>query len=749
MWFKYCVLLMLVLMGEVQVINGYIQYLVSPSDDECPGGEYECHTLEEYANNSNKYFKIPDESRYSLEFYYGHHESRTPLEISDIKYLRLYSAPPKAEMITSDFIFDGIRQLNLKFLVINGHANNISMTNISSLFIEDIYFRSNGDSSGKDNPQLTIYTSCTQITIYRSSFVDYYVDIVVQECLTNDSINELSISGNTFGVAVLKPREEVQHTSYALLNLTITKTSANIIGGSFTRSGYSGMKATLKKQSTLTLSDGTRVEQNNMCGIHILSSGLDNEIHLQNTRIRYNTLLDMSCSDPTVPNAAGLSVTAQSSSTYKITMENVIFENNQDDNAIPRTVFIYRSENASISNSRFINNHGSAIAIYLSKSFMLSGKTEFINNYGCEGGALLMFTVYLTITDNANITFRDNQAENVGGAICIQNMPIQIDNDQNCFLIRFQSTEPNVSVVFYNNNAEKGGLHIYGATTKTPCNRYLSGTEKGTEFVILEDTFSFYPTCNETSSCVSSEPIRICLCEGNVTKCTDIDHIFQNKTVYPGQSFTLNAMNVGADFGPMAGAVVALLSNDESRLSDFQYAQRIDLNTECRALTYTIHSSEEAEVQLRLSSECSIHNQFDSDKEAISDYIKTYEQTGVIDINLLTTLLYINIITQTCPPGFKLNNDSICDCNKEVKESDENMQCYFENNQPLIKRMKNLWLAPADTHSDELLMNGYCPLYKCWNDTVYLDDPDAQCKANRNGTICGKCKKGSPGVIKM
>ena len=748
-----CLLVALGLGSKVLALPGEVVYYVEPADESsiCKDDQ-ECHTLEYYANQSERYFHNPPETTtISLIFMSGHHASNATLEMFGINFLHFYRSNEESDItIACDFILDNINALFMNDINIDGEANQITMRNITTLVIENVNFSNGNSSSGSGNPHLTIHTSCTKITIRKCTFKDYYVAITLLECLLgNPFFNSLDIETSALsGPDPDNSTGNILHTPYGLLSLTITKTSATITGCNFTGSGYSGIKATLMNQGDLNLTNCV-IQENHMCGVHILTSGPDNKIHLENTIVRGNLLPDVSSGNPyqwSVPNAAGVSVThnAHSQSIYQITMENATFENNQDENAVPKTLFIYRSENVSISNSRFIDNYGTAIAVYLTRELILSGKTEFINNYGYEGGALLMFTVFLTIADNANINFQENRVENVGGAICIRNMPIQIDIEQPCFY-QFRSPRPNATVVFNNNTAKKGGLHIYGATTKSPCNKSLSGTEQGVEFTIPNTTFSFYPPCNESLSCVSSSPIRICLCENRQTKCADIEYIFHSKTVYPGEPFTLSAAVVGADFGAVAGSVFATLVDQDSSLSDFQYAQRIDQPIKCHDLNYTIHSREGRKVQMSLSSDASALNQWYNNKRATNRYIKEFEDRGVIDINLLSTTVYVDLTINKCPSGFELNETTkVCDCHPKVKKIDPNASCYFKDGKAFIKRMKNVWLAPTN-FSDEnspLSINTNCPSYKCSENHVNLSNPDVQCGGNRSGVICGKCKEG-------
>ena len=722
------------LIAQMLSVNGEsIAYYVEPADSSTTCKEYKvCHTLQEYASKSELYFQNLTKSVVSLIFMNGSHVSNSTVNISYISELHISCHDDGCGVsIESDFIFKNISLFYMNDIDINGKT---MIRNIETLVIENVKFHSFGGNNDKNTSKLAIDGTCSHITVTKSIFIGSTINITLHNCSYKE--NYLIIQNSA-----IRGEDGTHHKplpSLGLLMITITTTFVNISECHFTRSRYSGFHVILRKDNTLNIIDSS-VQQNRMSGIYILITDAENHIHLQNTTISNNSLPDVSSGNPytwQVPNAAGLSVAPNDNplSTYKIIMDSVIFEGNHDANAVPKTVFIYRSQNASISNSRFADNHGTAISIYLSKTFILSGKVEFNNNYGYEGGGLLMFTVFLTIADDANITFRDNQVENVGGAICIRNIPIQIDNGQRCFY-QFQSPKPKATIVFYNNTAKKGGWHIYGATTKTPCN---AGTEQAS---MSKLPMKFDPDFNESVTCVTSDPTRACLCEGNKPKCADENYIFYNKSVHPGESFNLSVIVVGADFGAVAGSVFAT-TNEQSYLTSLESAQNI-ATPECQNMTYTIHSRNE-KVELILSIDGSELNTWYKNKSITSKYVEEYKTKGVIDVNLLTTPLYIGLTMQKCPSGFSLNEDSICDCHPKLKERVSSINCCFKNGKAFIERDRSIWLAPTNSsdYESRMLLNINCRKNKCIEGVVDLNNPDVQCKENRTGKVCGQCKKG-------
>ena len=87
--------------------------------------------------------------------------------------------------------------------------------------------------------------------------------------------------------------------------------------------------------------------------------------------------------------------------------------------------------------------------------------------------------------------------------------------------------------------------------------------------------------------------------------CSNTSLIFLSQSVYPGESFNLKAILVGAEFGTGTGAVyVQFLSPSNSHLyPPHQYSQRVNNFKECTQLIYTIYSSNSHEVLVLTASD--------------------------------------------------------------------------------------------------------------------------------------------------
>ena len=125
----------------------------------------------------------------------------------------------------------------------------------------------------------------------------------------------------------------------------------------------------------------------------------------------------------------------------------------------------------------------------------------------------------------------------------------------------------------------------------------------------------------------------------------------------------------------------------------------------------------------------------------------SYVHLGVFPENPCQSLiksLEIIVYIQPCPNGFEISYDyGKCVCNKKLLEFTPN--CYIDD--ASFERTKNnFWIAQTD-ETELIIYESRCPLDYCienpMNVTVMFSDLPglAQCDFNRNGTLCGQCKK--------
>ena len=331
------------------------------------------------------------------------------------------------------------------------------------------------------------------------------------------------------------------------------------------------------------------------------------------------------------------------------------------------------------------------------------------NGHGTEdsrGGALYLYiSSTFSILPNTTVCLENNRA-NLGGAIyvydanpfiyCTQNANVP---KQNCF---FQLPGQNltsgldVQLVFKNNSADTAGSVLYGGAIDH-CK--LTGLDSNNSGEVFDMLFQY--ECDNTTSSISSDPSRICLCENNSTKCTKSSDVL---SVYPGNSYQVSVVAVGQREGIVPAKVKIV---DECKLHCSQIVQ--STSKTCTTLNYTVDPQKNVILKLYADGYCS-----------------TFGDKLVLELNG----------TQSCPVDRE--NSSMCICDQALQYGIED--CTITNESAQIKRHSNdaFWVS----YDSGFIFHPHCPSEYCVNDEVVFspDNPDMQCAHNRTGIMCGQCK---------
>ena len=233
--------------------------------------------------------------------------------------------------------------------------------------------------------------------------------------------------------------------------------------------------------------------------------------------------------------------------------------------------------------------------------------------------------------------FWENNYANLGGAIyvltddpfsyCKKTQIATFIPREDCFLqIPGQnlSSGLDVHLVFKNNSAFDAGSVLYGGKIDNCCLDPYDFCDS------LFDELFQYEADNTTSS-ISSDPFRVCLCENNHPNYSES---IKTLSVYPGETVQVSVVTVGQRNGIVSSAVRTYV--DKGRLQTSQYIQQT--TTTCTMFNYTVFSQQDTSLELYPDGPCS----------TVSD-------------NLFIQLS----IHQTCPPGFGLKNSSVsCVCDQ-------------------------------------------------------------------------------------
>ena len=387
------------------------------------------------------------------------------------------------------------------------------------------------------------------------------------------------------------------------------------------------------------------------------------------------------------------------------------------------------------------------------------GVLQIDGNKAKIGGGMYLevnskFYGYRSRTFNYNAEFQGNCASDKGGAIYVndstypgvcssssfKNYSLQTE----CFFQALHndedggvpwSTEHNIVLHFSNNTAASGSA-LYGGLldrcTVNPLADVYDETLHSTKKVAPLHGVLYFRTISSMndyeSEQISSDALRICICQENNVNCTS-KHL-PGINVRKGEAFSItvaavNQLNQSVDnYIVRIGSFVA---NKRGTLRAGQELQQFNTsNKECITnLTYNIYSADD-EVELVL-------------------YV--YENPCMRS-GLSYSSVHIRFTECTCPIGFVRDTDynktCKCVCHNDIKNFVK--KCNPDNRTFL--KTQNTWIGYINESltDAEYLVYPNCPYDFCAppmsvNITLHGSHmADAQCAYNRTGLLCGRCK---------
>ena len=402
------------------------------------------------------------------------------------------------------------------------------------------------------------------------------------------------------------------------------------------------------------------------------------------------------------------------------------------------------SYNVILINCSFYANIGTSIWAYNS-NFTLSGTVLFSDNTAYEGGALAFYgesVVY--IANNTDVTFLNNTAENVGGAVFVRNPLPYVTHS--CFLqflaINTSSqcsgcncSLPQSNINFINNTAKEGGNAIYGASV-FDC--WLEDLHCSRLHLLIHNSsyLHFEPSLHSDTSVISSDPTRVCLCEDGKPNCTLVFNSGPNYTHYPGEEFSISAAAVGDMFGTVAGSAYAqILPLSNATLGDHPQQLQLTSSHKCTQLKYSLLSEPGLVVMAITANNIPVQS-YPSDTT-----IQKLNYYGDITYEFRTTPVYINITLLSCPIGFMISNSSHPQCVCDHLLHGLDITCNITNQ--IIHRRGAVWVSSED-NGTKLMVSNHCPYGYCKTGdvNVSLEHPDTQCALSHSGWLCGSCQPG-------
>ena len=423
-----------------------------------------------------------------------------------------------------------------------------------------------------------------------------------------------------------------------------------------------------------------------------------------------------------------------------------IIENHSSPSTGSGVIQVINAKRIILSDSKFVNNTGTAVLAY-SSNIILAGKTIFYNNSGIRGGAIALYQSYIYPNLQSEVVFIGNYANDVGGAIFVEN----VASDNLCFFqITSVCVKNTANLTFEKNVAITAGDDIYGGAVYGVCNIFTENIDEKHHIA----GFSIFHKDETGLSAVSSDPKRVCLCNDQGTSlCAIIDYIYRElPRRYPGEVFTVPASVVGYDFGTVPGVVYSKLLDDggNTTIKENQFVQEVNTR-ECKQLTFSIQTlSTNSKHTILLNTnrntkitDSQIRLNAMNDDELLRS-IERFRLYKTITSNLLNHIVLITVLLENCPTGFNLTTTPpyICSCHPKLVDHGITV-CIITNHTGWVYRSGTVWVSDsfAGNETSSFIVHQYCPYDYCKPENVSVDLklPDSQCSFNRSGILCGSC----------
>ena len=420
---------------------------------------------------------------------------------------------------------------------------------------------------------------------------------------------------------------------------------------------------------------------------------------------------------------------------------------------LPAVMELYHSS-LHISECNVTRNNISTVKA-IASNITASGVVIISNNRAIAGTAfLLVQNSILSLAKDGHIHFRNNHASNIGGVFyiadsahydrAIYNSRLYTLVANTCFF-NTKGSRTQTRLIFSNNSAGEGGDILYGGHVMFS----LDG-----DWNCLESFKNVTSISESGLSLITSDPSRVCLCNGTGQPDCLIVADPTPHSIYPGQSIIISAVVVGQVFGTVAGSVYAQFLQQEStdispQLGPWQRIQSVT-QERCNNLEYTIYSSDdmsEAVLILTVNNEkvpfLNNKGSTETSEWRWKDFEDIYHTSSLEPMKHSHDLVYVTVSLIPCPAGFMLISPPPfrCDCNQLLQQI-HGVTCHIQDQ--TIGRSGLVWVGTLKDDNETVIVSEYCLLNYCDNEdsNITLSDPDSQCNYNHSGTLCGGCQPG-------
>ena len=787
MFFLALPALSLLLLSVTQTPVGCSElYISTDSAHSCPPPAAVCHTLQQYAQDSPRYFA----SDTIFHFLPGKHMLNISILVEHVDNLTLTVSNSSATtriaceenltigfFNTSNLIVDGLEFSNCGGLETSQPAlsfDSVTRLTLNGLTLHNSKIR---DIIGHNVNDLTIF-NCSFGTLpiapeevkfshhLRLTFDNETSQSSIMSVARITDCHFYSSSRGAVHVSIEQPRDPVM---VYIDNISILGpfTEGQVLGVAYRAAVLVHMNSTLNH--TVQITNSRLLDSRSRAMIFSMYSNAS--ILLQNCTIARSKggalALDVGYPDLSSLEFVIDNLTISNNSLYgdtgagsaivvkpeqkigpiqsRLEIRNSIFENNVHIDTlglVQSTIYLADVRDITFSDCRFISNKATAILVARS-TIHVSGYMEFFNNTGYQGGACALYGDSQIAIDHNNtvLNFTQNQASNVGGALFVLEnfVPFTQPLPNPCFF-RYEEEVHNTTFLFVNNTAVNGGNAIYGESIEN-CSTGNNGIGGYTGGEMLGwPTFVFQPDSSTDISVISSEPSRVCVCENGQQNCS---LAYISKSVIPGQDITMPVVTVGNRFGAVSGSVfAAFMQKKPGHIYHIAEEDKVTPTSalECTDVNYTIASSASSAIVTLTSASVIVPY---LDRTILDNAIANFNTSRLIHEIFLSYPVYVNVSFLECPLGSHLNNEShTCDCVRELTEND--VSCNILNQ--TVTLPGGLWVNASFTSSGE--PNGIlarpCVLQYCLmeENTISLEEPDTQCAFCRVGTLCGGCQAG-------
>ena len=373
----------------------------------------------------------------------------------------------------------------------------------------------------------------------------------------------------------------------------------------------------------------------------------------------------------------------------------MIIENDYYSVGVPSTLLLHSLSKVSLSDCVFNQNIGSGMSTFLSQ-VSIDGYLNFSHNNARMGAGMNLVDSYLEISTNSLVTFSENHASEVGGAIYTHN---QLSPSNSCFFSLFGNFSTNRTIFYFvNNSAYLAGDVLY---ERTPSNCTIWRSNVNNSFFLRASQL-----LHQVGLPVASDPYQICYCQENDTY--NCDSISISVSIVIGSFLTVPLTITDQNGLPTPGIIVTANRPHTRELHSIRNDQLL-----CSKYTYQIIENHTSKVLVIFP--MNYKNQRSSDYKQFS-----------ISISILP-----------CPTGFILSKtNKKCECLPYI-EANELFTCNSSNFS--ILRRSKAWIG---TYLSSLIVYNSCPFGYCVSGKFILHNNNFNelCISGHSGLLCGGCQ---------